>query len=64
MATNKQFAEESLLFKTACKLANVPATKRQASKFFARRGKAYQFEGAAHIELRREMEKVKAMETV
>ncbi len=39
--TNKQFAELDDTFNEACRLANIPCTKRQASKFRNRKGIAY-----------------------
>lgn len=38
--TNEEFTRNSL-FKRACELAKVPATRRQASKWRNRRGQAY-----------------------
>lgn len=39
--TNRDLAAGNHLFKRACELAKVPATKRQASKWRNRRGQAY-----------------------
>lgn len=39
--TNREFSSRNELFQVACELAGVPATKRQASKWRNRRGRAY-----------------------
>lgn len=39
--TNKEFAEQNELFIKSCGKAGVTASKRQASKFRNKRGKAY-----------------------
>lgn len=39
--TNKTFAQTDKRFLNACELANIPATKRQASKFRRNFGLAY-----------------------
>lgn len=41
--TNKEYAEKDVNFKKCCEAAGVPATKRQASKFRNKKGKAFQF---------------------
>jgi len=38
---NKNFAEENQTFIQACKEVNLPATKRQASKWRMKKGKAW-----------------------
>lgn len=39
--TNKKFAEDNTKFVSACQRAGIPATARQASKFRAEKGLAY-----------------------
>ena len=38
---NKTFAQTNQAFKNACEKAGIPATKRQASKFRRKLGKAW-----------------------
>lgn len=45
--TNKWFALMDETFREACKLAGLPATSRQASKYRSGRGTAYKFRAAA-----------------
>ena len=40
---NGPFAETDMVFRTACRLAEIQPTKRQASKYRRGRGKAFQF---------------------
>lgn len=40
-----KFAQENKLFIECCKMANIPPTKRQVSKFRLERGKAFQMKG-------------------
>jgi hypothetical protein len=40
-STNAQFAQDDLIFNTACQIAGVPPTKRQASKFRRDEGLAF-----------------------
>jgi len=47
IVTNIQYASTVKIFKTACKLAKVEPTARQASKFQNKRGKAYSFKDIA-----------------
>jgi len=39
--TNKEFLEQDQIFKRACELVQLPPTKRQASKFRNKKGKAF-----------------------
>lgn len=39
--TNRTFAKNDDIFKKCCQEANIPDTKRQASKFRRNKGKAY-----------------------
>jgi hypothetical protein len=39
--TNKQFAEQDETFKAACEQVNLQPTKRQASKWRSKKGKAW-----------------------
>jgi len=41
MPTNGEFALSDKLFRAACDIARIPPTKRQASKFKLKIGKAY-----------------------
>ena len=41
VVTNVKFSKENENFKNACEKNDVPATKRQASKFRMGKGKAY-----------------------
>jgi hypothetical protein len=50
--TNAQYANTNDLFKHACFLAKIPATKRQASKWHNRYGKASKFRAQAIKEVR------------
>lgn len=49
--TNKKFSKEDELFKTACEIANVEPTKRQASKFRNQKGLAWECRQAAQRKL-------------
>jgi hypothetical protein len=40
--SNRIFAERDLLFQQSCRFANVPPTKRQASKYRAGKGLAFE----------------------
>ena len=43
MQTNKEFAQENKDFRDACQRAGIEATKRQASRFRRKKGKAYTY---------------------
>ena len=45
--TNLYFANNDQLFKEACKLAEIPATARQASRYRRDKGKAFSFKREA-----------------
>lgn len=45
--TNRRVAAESPIFRRACALANVEPTKRQASKWRNKRGRAYEMRNEA-----------------
>lgn len=49
--THAEFAQNDRVFKLACDLAGIPATKRQASKWRNKRGLAYQHRAAAKQQL-------------
>lgn len=50
--TNKEFAEQNVIFETACELARTKQTPRQASKFRnERRGLALRFKATAKAHL-------------
>ncbi len=61
--TNNQFAKKDAIFSRACKLASIPTSSRQASKYRSHRGLAYsmrkeaieqQVEGAAQALMQKE----------
>lgn len=43
MKTNKEFAKEDEQFKTACERSQTDPTKRQASKWRNKKGKAFKW---------------------
>lgn len=53
MATNKEFAKTFPVFIRACEIAHVEPTKRQASKWHNKKGRAYVFRMQAMSEVAR-----------
>jgi len=51
--TNREFARNDELFIMACKLAQLPPTSRQASKYRNGFGRAYAMRAAATLELQK-----------
>lgn len=52
--TNAQFSQTDAVFLKACFLAGTPPTKRQASKYRRKIGKAYRMKAAAVAEIKQE----------
>lgn len=53
--TNREFARNDELFNMACKLAGLPPTARQASKYRSGFGRAYAMRAAATLELQKSL---------
>lgn len=47
--TNDEFSKKDKLFQFSCKLAKVEPTRRQASKFRMKKGKAFPLRGKASV---------------
>lgn len=56
--TNREFSEKDKVFIDSCEEAGIPATQRQASKWFMKRGLAYMV--GRPIVITKEKEKEKA----
>jgi hypothetical protein len=52
--TNQQFALEDKAFQDACKRAGIPATKRQASKFRLKDGRAWEHRNVEMVDNQRD----------
>jgi hypothetical protein len=53
--TNAMFSRDDVIFKKACELAHIEATKRQASKYRRKIGSAYKMKSAATKAVKAEM---------
>ena len=51
-SVNQVTVDRNRVFRRACELAGIPATRRQASRWNKGRGKAYQFRNAAQNSFR------------
>jgi hypothetical protein len=56
MATSREFAQTSPVFIRACEIAGVEPTKRQASKWHNKKGRAFIFRNQAVSEVSRKVE--------
>ena len=59
---NAEFARQDKVFVVACGLADIKATKRQASKFRGRTGTAINFRGQAKAQIKAEAREAKDAE--